>query len=46
MHLPQYLILIVGTIPMSEPTQESTTTSDNGDMNEVRPVEEQSEMKS
>ena len=46
MYLYQYLVFIVGTIPVSESTQESTASSDNDDANEkpsVRPVEEQSE---
>ena len=42
----QILIFVTGIIPLSEATQESTTTTDNGDVNEeslATPVEEQSE---
>ena len=42
----QILIFVIGIIPLSEATQESTTTTDNGDVNEeslATPVEEQSE---
>ena len=45
MHFYQYLTFTVGIIPVSECTQESTTSSDNGDVNEepsITPVEEQS----